>query len=182
MLSRLIAEGLVLAEGQRGFEVAPATPSGFKEAAGLRLLLETHAVELSFGAGDLDWEARLVAAHHRLSALEGRMPSADQDDLAAIRRYDRAFHRALIAACGSDLLIETFTSIHDRYLRYVTIAAVFRGAASAGEHAELLACGLARNAGRAAEVLKVHIESCLDCALAAGGGLQEGTVAASPAG
>ena len=39
----------------------------------LRLLLESHAMTRSFAEGDLDWEAQVVAAHHKLSVMEGRM-------------------------------------------------------------------------------------------------------------
>ncbi len=62
LLNRLASEGLVVAEAQRGFEVAPASATEFREIAALRLLLEGHALALSFAAGDLDWEARVVAA------------------------------------------------------------------------------------------------------------------------
>src|SRR3712207_8755926 len=40
ILSRLSSEGLVVAEGQRGFRVAPVSPAGFEDVAALRLLLE----------------------------------------------------------------------------------------------------------------------------------------------
>ena len=64
ILSRLAAEGLVLAEGQRGFQVPPVTAAELSELAGLRLLLESHALSQSFAAGDVEWEGRVVAAHH----------------------------------------------------------------------------------------------------------------------
>src|SRR5215213_2232863 len=64
LLNRLASEGLIVAEGQRGFEVAPVSPREFREIGALRLLLETHAIIQSFAAGDLDWEARVVAAHY----------------------------------------------------------------------------------------------------------------------
>jgi GntR family carbon starvation induced transcriptional regulator len=167
-LSRLASEGLVVAEGQRGFEVAPATPSEFREVAALRLLLEAHAISLSFAAGDLDWESRVVAALHKLSTLENRMLARTETDLTQIRQADRDFHRALISACGSRVLMETYASVHDRYLRYLTIAVIFRGEIAVREHAELLDCALKRDARRAAEILKLHIGSCLDYAFADG--------------
>lgn len=165
LLSRLASEGLVVAEGQRGFEVAPASPSEFREVASLRLLLEGHAVALSFAAGDLDWEAGVVAAHHKLAVLESRMGAGHDDELAALRQADRDFHRALIAACGSRVLTETYASVLDRYLRYLTIAVVFRGEVSVREHRDLLACALGRDARRATEILAAHIGSCVDHAL-----------------
>lgn len=42
VLNRLSSEGLVVAEGQKGFEVSPVSVSDLKETAALRLLLETH--------------------------------------------------------------------------------------------------------------------------------------------
>ena len=39
LLNRLASEGLVLAEGQRGFEVAPVSAENLRESAALRLLL-----------------------------------------------------------------------------------------------------------------------------------------------
>ncbi len=165
LLSRLASEGLVVAEGQRGFQVAPASPSEFREVASLRLLLEGHAMTLSFAAGDLDWEAQVVAAHHKLAVLESRMGPGDDGDLAGLRQADRDFHRALIAACGSRVLTETYASVLDRYLRYLTIAVVFRGDISVREHVDLLACALGRDARRATEILAAHIGSCVDHAL-----------------
>src|SRR4051812_36945439 len=66
LLNRLTSEGLVVAENARGFEVAPVSVDNFKELANLRLLLECHALQRSFSLGDMEWEARVVAAHHKL--------------------------------------------------------------------------------------------------------------------
>ena len=44
ILNRLAAEGFVLAEGRRGFEVAPISAGNLRELAELRLLLEQHAM------------------------------------------------------------------------------------------------------------------------------------------
>jgi GntR family transcriptional regulator, carbon starvation induced regulator len=165
LLNRLATEGLVVAEAQRGFEVAPATPSEFREIAALRLLLEGHALAQSFAAGDLDWEARVVAAHHKLAVTEGRLLAGAETDLTTVRQLDRAFHQTLVSACGSRVLMETLRSVHDRYLRYLTIAVIFRGEVSIGEHAALRDCALARDARRATEILKVHVGSCVEGAL-----------------
>jgi DNA-binding GntR family transcriptional regulator len=75
-LSRLIAERLVVAEGQRGFEVARFSAAELRELAQLRLLLEGHAMEHAFRAGDVEWEARVVAAHHKLSQMQDRLGAA----------------------------------------------------------------------------------------------------------
>ncbi|MFH6782775.1 MULTISPECIES: GntR family transcriptional regulator [Methylobacterium] len=168
LLNRLASEGFVVAEAQRGFEVAPASATEFREIAALRRLLEGHALALSFAAGDLDWEARVVAAHHKLAVTEQRLLAGTEADPTLLRHCDRAFHQALTSACGSRVLMETLGTIHDRYLRYLSLAAISRGEASIREHADLRACALARDADRATRILTVHIDGCLDCALADG--------------
>jgi DNA-binding GntR family transcriptional regulator len=47
---RLSGEGLVIAEGHRGFVVAPVTRAEFRDLAALRALFEEHAMERSFAA------------------------------------------------------------------------------------------------------------------------------------
>src|SRR5690242_16013741 len=117
LLNRLASEGLIVAEGQRGFEVAPVSPREFREVGALRLLLETHAMTQSFAAGDLDWKARVVAAHHKLSVTETRMIENAGADPVAWKRCDREFHQALISACGSGVLMAAHSSVYDKYLR-----------------------------------------------------------------
>jgi DNA-binding GntR family transcriptional regulator len=161
-LFRLASEGLVVAEGQRGFAVAPVSPEDFREVAELRLLLECHAVADSFAAGDLDWEGQVVAAHHKLSTLERRLLAREPADTTQWKRYDREFHQALIAACGSGTLLETYAAAYDRFLRYQMVAVVFRGTIAADQHAALLDCALARDAARAQAILRDHVEGCVE--------------------
>jgi DNA-binding GntR family transcriptional regulator len=168
LLNRLSSEGLVVAEGQRGFEVATVSAQNLRELAALRLLLETHALTQSFQAGDVDWEGRVVAAHHKLSMIEKRLQSGDRADGETWKRYDFEFHHALISACGSDALLEAHAPVYDKYLRYQMIAGIFRGAIAAQEHQALLDCALKRDAATACAVLKVHIEACVDFTLANG--------------
>src|SRR5687768_5252532 len=58
ILNRLSSERLVLAEGQKGFEVAPVSATNLREIAALRQMLEGHALEQSFRSGDMEWEGR----------------------------------------------------------------------------------------------------------------------------
>ena len=161
-LNRLASEGLVVAEGQRGFAAAPVSAEDFREVAELRLLLECDAIGPSFAAGGLDWEGQIVAAHHKLAVLERRLLAGEAADASLWKHYDREFHHALIAACGSTALLETYATAYDRFLRYQMVAVVFRGAIAAEQHAGLLRCALARDAGRARDILREHVEGCVD--------------------
>jgi len=168
ILNRLHSERLVVAEGQKGFEVAPVSIANLREIAALRQLLECRALEQSFRAGDMEWEGRVVAAHHRLARMEERMAQGDRSRTEEWKRYDWQFHQALISACGSAMLIDNHAAVFDKYLRYQMIALSYRGDIAASEHAELLECALARDAARAGEVLRRHVAGGVEHALATG--------------
>ena len=167
ILSRLSAEGFVIAEGQRGFEVPRVTAQNLRELAELRLVLENHALRRSFADGDMEWEGRVVAAHHKLETTERRMLAGERET-ELWKRYDGEFHQALISACGSRELMAAHCNAFERYLRYLMIALCFRGEAAAAEHRALRDAALARDPGRAAQVLADHINGCIDFALSSG--------------
>ncbi len=67
ILSRLTTENLVVAEGQRGFEVSPASRRELLELADLRIVLETHAIGLAVRGG----KSRMGRAHRRRAPQAG---------------------------------------------------------------------------------------------------------------
>lgn len=162
VLNRLASEGLILVESQRGFEVAPVSVEDLRDIADMRILLECSAIRQSFASGDLDWEAQVVAAHHKLGRLEAQMLTGDRAGTEAWKQYDREFHVALIAACGSRELLATHERIFDRFLRYQILLVMFRGQVAADEHRDLLAAALVRDANAAEEILTRHIAACID--------------------
>ncbi|MGQ3353322.1 MAG: GntR family transcriptional regulator [Phreatobacter sp.] len=161
ILNRLASEGLVLAEGQKGFEVAPVSAAELREVAEMRLFLEHHALELSLAAGDLEWEGRVVAAHHKLARIEQRLLAGQAADPTEWKRYDWEFHHSLVSACGSAELLDIHAGVYDKYLRYQMVVGIFRGEVAAGEHADLAAAALARRTGDAKAILSTHIRSCV---------------------
>jgi DNA-binding GntR family transcriptional regulator len=162
ILNRLASEGLIAAEGQKGFEVAHVSMADLQETADMRLFLESHALTLSFAAGDLEWEGRVVAAHHKLARIEQSLLAGLMADPVEWKRYDWEFHQSLVSACGSAELLDIHCAVYDKYLRYQMIVGIFRGEVAAREHAELLACALARNAAQSKEILATHIGACVD--------------------
>ena len=160
-LTRLASEALIVAEGQRGFSVAPVSPVDFAEVADLRLLLERRAICDSFATGDLDWEGRVVGAHHKLAVMENRLLAGEAVEPALWKRYDLEFHQALIEACGSAVLIETYAAAYDRYLRYQMVALAFRSEMAAEQHAGLRASALTRDAEGACRILEAHVAGCV---------------------
>jgi DNA-binding GntR family transcriptional regulator len=168
ILSRLTSEGLVHAEGQRGFEASPVSVDNLREIAALRLLLEGYALEQSFASGDVEWEGRVVSAHHKVAALEHKMQEGDFSETELWKRYDWEFHQALISACGSQVLMDTHAAVFDKYLRYQMIALSFRGDIAAKEHRIMLDAALRRDAKTAKETLALHVSGGVEHALATG--------------
>ena len=169
ILNRLSSEGLVVAEGSRGFEVMPVSADNLRQIASMRVLLESHALKESFAAGDMEWEGRVVAAHHKLAVMEKQMATGARSQAELWKRYDWEFHHALISACGSQVLLDAHATIYDRYLRYQMIAAVYRGEAASGEHRTLLESALARDWQTAQKTLSRHVHDCVEQMI--GGGL-----------
>lgn len=167
VLNRLASEGFVLAEGRRGFEVAPVSAEELKDLAELRLLLETHAMERSFARADMEWEGRVVSAHHKLAATERNM-SSKKANHQLWKRYDSEFHHALISNCGSRALLEAHAVVFDKYFRYLILALSFRGEIVSRQHQQLLESALKRDAARARAILNAHINECVEHALVSG--------------
>ncbi len=167
ILCRLSAEGLVVAEGHRGFEVAPASIDDLREIADLRLLLETHAIQLSFARADVEWEGRVVSAHHKLAQTERNL-HGENSTAEQWKRYDSEFHRALISNCGSHTLMEAHAAAFDKYFRYQMIVLDYRGDEPVHQHETLLDCALKRDIPRAQQTLFEHVTNCVEHAIAAG--------------
>jgi GntR family transcriptional regulator, carbon starvation induced regulator len=162
VLTRLASEAFVVAEGQKGFAVAPASEVDLRELGALRLLLEEHALALSLATGDLEWEGRVVAAHHKLAAIEKRLLAGESNRTPEWIRYDRSFHESLISACGSRSLMAMHTSVFDRFVRYHMLVGSFRGKPVADDHLALLEAALARDGKTAQRLLNAHVNKGIE--------------------
>lgn len=117
VLFRLSTAGLVEFQDQRGFRVPQTSAAEQHDLTKMRMLLECEGAVLSIRNGGVAWEARLAAAHHRLSHIEARVrSSSDPTPLLDLwSQAERGFHHTLIDACRS----ETLKRIHsDIYLRF----------------------------------------------------------------
>ncbi|MEM9602262.1 MAG: GntR family transcriptional regulator [Pseudomonadota bacterium] len=168
VLGRLVMQGFVEAEGNRGFAVAPVSRTELREVGELRILLENHALRLAFAAGDVDWEARVLAAHHRLKHSEAAVIAGDDSQRLRWKRDDIAFHQALISACGSATLMHTYAQVFDRYLRYQMLALTSRGEGTANDHATLMQQALDRDIEGAQSTLSRHVAVGIEHAIDAG--------------
>lgn len=159
-LSRLSADGLVVAEGQKGFAVLPVSIEDLREITEMRQLLECQALRLSIANADLDWEARVVSAYHKLSKAEIQVEADPERYGDAWEGYNQEFHEALISNCRSRWLRLYRRAMYDHSLRYRLLSLKtkpFPRSQSALEHKQILDAALARDAARAESALAAHI-------------------------
>lgn len=154
-LSRLTTTGLVTAEGQRGFRVAPVSIENLLDVSRNRIWAEALALRAAIAKGDRNWEAAVVAAAHRLRGLASHTAKGVA---AEWERENRLFHEALVAACGSPQLLAFREHLYDMSDRYRRLA-VLEGMAGRDlddEHDAIMAAALARKVTRATELLAEH--------------------------
>ena len=60
-LSRLVSEGFVLLEPQRGFRVTPLYPDELRDLTDTRCEIEALCIRDSLVHGDVEWETTLIA-------------------------------------------------------------------------------------------------------------------------
>lgn len=161
-LSRIAASGMIVATPNRGYRVAPVSRAEYRELVDLRLRLEPDALAQSIARGDMDWEARVVGAFHRLASMQKRLRTKADDGLRNWAREDRGFHLAMLSQCGSEWLLRYCASIYDQTARYHRDR-ILQGVApvrqTEDEHKALLEAALRRDAKGAAALLKKHIHN-----------------------
>jgi DNA-binding GntR family transcriptional regulator len=163
-LARLATEDLVNQENQKGFRVADLSFSRLDELTRLRILLESDGVRQSMVNGTIDWESDLVAAHHKLAYIEARMNENQEHHYSIWHQNDYEFHRALIAACDSELHINYHMRIFDQFRQFVTgdlRTEGFRGSALIIEHETILKAALARDFDTFHQALEQHLSHYL---------------------
>lgn len=162
-LSRLLAEGLVLLEPNRGFRVAPLSRADLHDIAVARIAIETMAVRLAIANGDDHWEASVVGALHRYRKLS-LTKFQGEDRLTAWEDAHDRLHAAVIGACGSPRLLAMqarYQEQHLRYRRLITLPQV-TGEAHVAEHEGLVALVLDRDADGAARAVERHMMITVD--------------------
>jgi len=158
-LQRLSAERLTVAEGNRGFTVAPLDAAEFNDLNIARTEVEAAALRRSLAQGDASWEAGVVAASYLMKKEDDALA-----DAAAVpdswEEANAAFHTALVSACGSRWLLrtrETLQTLCERYRR-VSVRTQ-RSERDVGiEHAEIAEAVLARDVARAVDLTCRHFD------------------------
>ncbi|NNM75176.1 GntR family transcriptional regulator [Enterovirga aerilata] len=167
-LFQLVSEGLVRSDGQRGFRVAELRQEELLDITDWRARLECEALRRAIATGDMEWEARVVAAFHRLTRVEGESGLDPKDAADLWEDHHRSFHFALYSACGSPWLLrfcELLIQHGERYRRaYISYPRI--SSSITAEHKAIMDAAMAREGDRAADLLERHIRHAADLALA----------------
>lgn len=157
-LQRLSADGLVEANGNRGFSVAGLDIEEFEDLNTARTAVEKEALRLSIARGGDEWEAQVVAAAYRMKKADAALAAGDAADLDAWERANAAFHLAMVAACGSRWLLRIRRGLHDQCERYRRASVYLkRGVRDlGGEHGAIAEAVLARDAEKACQLTERH--------------------------
>jgi GntR family transcriptional regulator, carbon starvation induced regulator len=166
-LSRLVAEGLVIAEGQRGFIVAPVSLADLNDLTDVRVLIERECIARAIGRGDDQWEADIIGTFHRMDRLQNRLGQTYylSDEWAKLHG---AFHYSLVAACNSPNLLEIRQKLFERAHRYRRMSSQFRPQwrAKDVEHKMIMDAVIARDTATAQDLVERHIRETTENVIA----------------
>jgi GntR family transcriptional regulator, carbon starvation induced regulator len=154
-LSKLSSLDLVVAEGQRGFRVAPVSIENLLDITKTRAWIESAALRAAIAAGDRHWEAQIVAAAYRLK----RCPKSDGSKLSdAWYSENREFHDALVGACRSRQTMAFRSQLYDLSDRYrrLSVRGGLSGRDFDAEHLRIMDAALARDANAAVAATIEH--------------------------
>ena len=157
-LVRAVGEGIADRLPNRGFAVPEFSDQRWQEIAEARRTIEPAVLRMAIERGDLDWEARVRAAHHRLTRTPMYVPEESEYFSEAWSRAHRDFHRALLEGCGNAALLDTFDRmwVASELARRWSINRTPRRDLVA-EHRGLEELTLVRDADAAAEALHEHL-------------------------
>lgn len=164
VLLRLSKVGLVEFEMQKGFRASDSSPEARRDITLFRVLLEREGARLSMQKGGTEWEAGLAAAHHKLSHIETRIARVGDpgEDMRLWSNAEKEFHFSLISACGSPILIETYSNIYAQFRQQMVSQErdfgedYFR--AIIAEHKAILDAALARDEARCDAAIYDHLK------------------------
>ncbi len=164
-LFRLSTLGLVDFRDQRGFRLPESSLQLQQELTQMRILLECEGACLSIRLGDLGWEARLTAAHHKLRHIESRVDIglSNRETLILWTTAELEFHKTLIEACGSNLLLRTHEQVYQQFRQQlITADRLFQFVPeNIDQHQGIIDAALARDELLVCERISQHLSRSL---------------------
>lgn len=160
-LSRLTAEGLVVAEPQKGFVVAPISRNDLQDLTNVRIEIERRCLVSSIKNGDIEWEGRVLSIQHRLRSLAGSLGDNDAEVTKRWHILHKQFHDELVSACDSKWWMQLREQLYiqsERYRRLSGPVSEFDRDIEA-EHDAIANAAIARDTKESVAQMISHLES-----------------------
>jgi len=160
-LNRLLSEGFVALEEQKGFRVAPVSREELKELVKTRCWIDGLAIREAIEQFEVSWEENLVLALHRLSRVSREQ--AGEVENPEWESSHKAFHMALIGGCGSRWMERISEQLFDAAERYRLLAleqVLERNELE--EHRAIVDACIRRDPDKAVELLRHHYGQTFD--------------------
>lgn len=166
-LSRLTADGLVSLEPNRGFRAAPISIEELKDLTEVRMNIEEICTRRAFANADVAWEARVVAAFHRLSKTPLDNPDDPQRPSDAFAQAHQTFHEEVVSTCNSTWLLRIRELMFSQSQRYRAVAFALGPPGKDGrrDHRAIVDAVLASDVERAVAVIRAHISGTTNVVL-----------------
>lgn len=169
-LARLSATGLVTIEDQKGFRVSPVSREDLIDITRTRQQIESLVLRQSIAEGDVEWETRVLSAHHRLMRMSPTVQDRPGELSDEWEAHHQAFHFALVSGAESRWLLHFHDVLAEQTVRYrrLMVTARFTTRDVPAEHAQLVEAVLARDADRACELIAAHFARTTEIVLTIG--------------
>lgn len=162
-LNRLSGEHLVDFEPQVGFSVRKLSIDDLIDLVDQRILLESIALRRCMKAGDVAWQAEVLAAHHRLTRTPIYGPMAGAADGPRLNPQwsvrHTEFHNTVLEDCGSPRLFRTIQQLAreaDLYMHALLPYMEMRNSEMDDEHGALVKAIIDEDTERAVQLLTDH--------------------------
>lgn len=162
-LMRLTSEGLVSWESYRGARVPDDDLEEFRDMIRTRREIERLCLAKAIGLGDANWEAEIVRSFHVMSRTPFPDPTDSRETTANWERCHRQFHYALVAACGSDWLLQFWNTLADQSERYRKLRLFRTGADKSRQrdaqrdHERIMEAVIGRDVAVATDLMDEHL-------------------------
>lgn len=159
-LSRLVTNGLVTTQGQKGFRIAPVSKADIRDITNTRKLLEREALTESLKNAGPDWEGRVVSAYEHLDNYHEILQRSSGTAVEGWEQANHEFHETLVSACSSKWLLNFRQVVYDQALRYrcLVMMDVKHERGAQDDHRQMLAAAVARDVEKSCQLADAHAE------------------------
>lgn len=158
-LSRLTAEGLVVALPQKGFVVAPVSRRDLTELTEVRIEIEARCIQESIRHGDIDWEGRVLSVRHRFLAASGDFKKKGTPAAQRWHQLHEQFHDEMASACPNLWWLRLRRQLYTQSERYRRLSGPFARYERDidGEHQAIADAVLDRDIKEATRLMASHL-------------------------